>query len=141
MVTRIEAKTTRPKPSYAAFTKTISDARLIARIVTAVDAEKTGWRAVADGPQSKASDIDLSFYSKGAVVRQFTVHGGVISGDLGREWNLSALDTGGGTGAGSKAQRVVKIVSDAQTNALVTAIGPLLPPDPKLNLIKKQNGA
>ncbi|RYG64046.1 hypothetical protein EON80_19985 [bacterium] len=133
-VTRIEAKTTGPKPSYAAVKKTLSNAGHIARIVAAVDAEKSGWQSVPDGPQSKASDIELSFYSSGGEVRRFTVHGGTISGSLGHEWNLSAIDTSGGVGAGSGAQWMVKSATDAQTEALLAAIGPMKPPSTKSKL-------
>lgn len=130
-ITRIEAKTSHQKPPYTEVKKTLSNANHIARVVAAVDAEKSEWKAVSDGPQVRSSDIDLIFYGSGGEVRQFTVHSSVISGSLGNEWNLAALDTSRGVGAGSGAQRVVKLVSDAQIKALLSAIGPVLPPKSK----------
>ena len=132
-VTRIEVATRSPKRPYAAVKKTLTDAGHIARVVAAVDAEKSGWQTVPDGLQGDGLAIDLTFYSSSGALRQFIVHHGVISGNLGNTWNLSALDMSRGVGAGSGAQRVVKLAPDAQIEALRTAIGPLLPPKPKSN--------
>ena len=121
-VSRIEAKTTSKKP-YTDITKKITEASHVARVVAAIDAEKSGWQTLPDGPQAGGFDIDLTFFGSNSEVRRFTVHDRTISGNRGGEWNLSAFDPG--------AQWVVKKVSDAQIEALLVAIGPMnLPAKP-----------
>ena len=118
-VTRIEARTTLKKPDTRV-TKTITEAAEIARIVAAVDAEKSGWFSLPDSPQGGGYDVELSFYGSSGEIRQFVVHDRTVLGNIGGEWNLSAFAQG--------AQWVRKKASDEQIEALLAAIGPFKPP-------------